>query len=164
MFNFYHPDYIPAGPLAQAGLLGPEFEITNASSLAGFAEYSKFFIINGFGQTSSNKALWIQPDYTYYLGLAGTPTQMLDALDLVLCAGSMNPTVKAQIVASITKMTLNGNIPAQNFERLRRRSGSSSIRPTIWCRSKRRLDATFRRQANAPPGIPQAAGRRDGRR
>ena len=31
----------------------------------------------------------------------------------------MNPTVKAQIVASITKMTLSGNIPAQNFERLR---------------------------------------------
>ena len=115
VFNFYHPDYIPAGPLAQAGLLGPEFEITNASSLAGFAEYSKFFIINGFGQTSSNKALWIQPDYTYYLGLAGTPTQMLDALDLVLCAGSMNPTVKAQIVASITKMTLGGNIPAQKL-------------------------------------------------
>ena len=38
VFNFYHPDFVPSGPLSQYGLYGPEFEITNASSVAGYAE------------------------------------------------------------------------------------------------------------------------------
>jgi len=114
VFNFYHPTFTPAGPLQSTGLVGPEFEITNASSVAGFSDFSKWGIINGFDHyDTANPGHMILPDYSYYLGITGTPQALIDELDLVLCAGGMNATVKAQIVASVGKVPAN-----QGLERL----------------------------------------------
>ena len=118
VFNFYHPTYMPAGPLSQANLVGPEYEITNASSVAGYADFSKWAIIGGFDHSSSTVGNRILPDYSYYLGLAGTPQQMIDELDWVLCANGMNSTFKTAVVQSVGKVVNAGNIPAQNLERL----------------------------------------------
>jgi uncharacterized protein (DUF1800 family) len=113
VFNFYHPDFTPAGPLQTTNLVGAEFEITNASSVAGFSDFSKWGIINGFDHYDSNPANRVLPDYSYYLGIAGTPQALIDELDIVLCAGGMNATYKAQVVASVAK------VPAsQGLERL----------------------------------------------
>lgn len=114
VFNFYHPDFTPAGPLQTTNLVGPEFEITNASSVAGFSDFSKWGIIDGFDHYDANPALHgILPDYSYYLGIANNPQALLDELDLVLCAGGMNAAYKAQLVQAI------GKIPSsQSLERL----------------------------------------------
>jgi uncharacterized protein (DUF1800 family) len=113
VFNFYHPDFTPAGPLQTTSLVGPEFEITNASSVAGFSDFSKWGIINGFDSYDTDPGNRVLPDYTYYLGIAGTPQALIDELDIVLCAGGMNATYKAQVVASVAK------VPAsQGLERL----------------------------------------------
>jgi uncharacterized protein (DUF1800 family) len=117
VFNFFHPDYTPAGPLAQSGLLGPEFEITNASSVAGFADFSKWGIIGGFDHGSSDIGNRVLPDYTYYLSLAGSPLQLLDELDIVLCGGGMNPVFKVQVAESIARIN-GGTTSARNLERL----------------------------------------------
>jgi uncharacterized protein (DUF1800 family) len=113
VFNFFHPNFTPAGPLAQRGLVGPEFEITNASSVAGLSDFSKWGIIGGFDHGSSIAANRILPNYSYYLGLSNSPSQMLDELDLVLCAGGMNPLFKAQIVQAVGKVSAS-----QSQERL----------------------------------------------
>jgi hypothetical protein len=114
VFNFYHPEFTPAGPLQSTGLVGPEFEITHASSVAGFADFSKWGIINGFDHyDDANPGRKILPDYSYYLGIAGTPQALIDELDLVLCAGGMNPTFKSQVVTSVSKVPAN-----QGLERL----------------------------------------------
>ena len=114
VFNFFHSDFTPAGPLQSTGLYGPEFEITNASSVAGFSDFSKWGIINGFDHyDDANPGHKILPDYSYYLGLAGTPQALIDELDIVLCAGGMSPTVKAAVVTSV------GKVPAASpLERL----------------------------------------------
>ena len=114
VFNFFHPDFTPAGPLQSTGLYGPEFEITNASSVAGFSDFSKWGIINGFDHyDDANPGHKILPDYSYYLGLAGTPQALIDELDIVLCAGGMNATFKAAVVNSV------GKVPAASpLERL----------------------------------------------
>jgi uncharacterized protein (DUF1800 family) len=113
VFNFYHPDFIPAGPLQVVNLIGPEFEITNASSVAGFSDFSKWGIINGFDHYNTDPGHRVLPDYSYYLGLTGTPQALLDELDIVLCAGGMNASYKAQIVQSVGKVPAN-----QGLERL----------------------------------------------
>jgi hypothetical protein len=118
VFNFYHPTYMPAGPLTQSNLVGPEFEITNASSVAGYADFSKWGIIGGFDHYSSTVGNRILPDYSYYINLASTPQQMVDELDWVLCANGMNSTFKAAVVQSVGKVVNANNIPAQNLERL----------------------------------------------
>ena len=37
VFNFFLPDHQPQGAIAEAGLVGPEFEIANTATLIGFA-------------------------------------------------------------------------------------------------------------------------------
>ena len=135
VFNFYHPNFTPAGPMQSTGLVGPEFEITNASSVAGFSDFSKWGIINGFDHSRTPPIRHqILPDYSYYLGLAGTPQALIDELDVVLCAGGMNPTFKAQIVH------VGGQgVPASaglHSNASTWRCGSSSTRPITRCRSR----------------------------
>ena len=61
VFNFYHPDFAPAGPLQMTNLVGPEFEITNASSVAGFSDFSKWGIINGFDHYDADPGRQVLP-------------------------------------------------------------------------------------------------------
>ena len=104
VFNFYHPDYSPAGPLTDARLLGPEFEITNASTISGFAEFANANFIRGFENYLPDPGRRIMPDYTEYLPLADDPARLIDALELVLCAGCLDPAFKAQLVDAIGKV------------------------------------------------------------
>jgi uncharacterized protein (DUF1800 family) len=110
VFNFYPPNYVPAGPLTDAGLVGPEFGITNATSLAGFSGFSSCFIpglhIPGWGKCFGNTSTSIvYVDLTYYAGLADSPAQLVDELELVLCAACLDPTAKGQIVQAVGRVT-----------------------------------------------------------
>ena len=37
VFNFFQPDYQPVGPIEEAGLVAPEFQITNSVTILGYA-------------------------------------------------------------------------------------------------------------------------------
>ena len=118
VFNFYSPNFTPAGPLATANLVGPEFEITNATSVASFANVSQWGIIAGWGSWRAGIGQHIAPDYADYLPLADTPTQMLDELDLVLCAACLDAGLKSQIAQAVGKIFWNDNPSGQSQERL----------------------------------------------
>jgi uncharacterized protein (DUF1800 family) len=118
VFNFYHPDFAPSGVLSNAGLIGPEFEITNSATISGFMDFSKYGIIGGFGQYESDTGKWLKPDYSAYIAQAPNPAQMVDTLNLVLLAGSMSSQFKAQLVDVATKLT-DSNVTTQNTERFK---------------------------------------------
>jgi hypothetical protein len=121
VFNFYHPDFAPAGPLTTAGLVGPEFEITSASTIAGFAEFANTNFIRGFeNYRSDDPGRRIMPDYTEYLPLTDNPAQLIDALEIVLCAGCLNPAFKAQLVDAIGKVNWGDPSAPDRAEYLRR--------------------------------------------
>jgi hypothetical protein len=106
VFNFYHPEFSPAGPLTQAGMVGPEFEITNASTISGFADWANVNFILGFENyfSGTDPGRVIRPDYSAYLPLTDTPAELIDALELVLCAACLNPAFKTQLVDVIGKV------------------------------------------------------------
>lgn len=118
VFNFYHPDFVPTGPLSQNGLFGPEFEITDASSIAGYANFSKYAMIDGFDHSSSTPGNRMIPDYSFYLGLTNDPALLIEELDLLLCAGGMTREYKSQLAESI------GKIPPT--------SGSDRLHVALW--------------------------------
>ena len=118
VFNFYHPNFTPGGPMTAANLVGPEFEIADTSALAGFSDFSRWGILPGFGNGDTDVGHAITPDYSYYLGLINNPASLLDELELVLCAGCLDPTLKSQIVQAVGKISLTGNVAAQSQERL----------------------------------------------
>lgn len=118
VFNFYHPDFVPTGALSQNGLFGPEFEIADASSIAGYANFSKYSMIDGFDHSSSTPGNRMIPDYSFYLGLTNDPALLIEELDLLLCAGGMGKEFKAQLAQSISKISAN--------------SGSDRLHVALW--------------------------------
>ena len=109
VFNFYSPDFEPAGAMASAYLLGPEFDITSTSTVAGFADFAKWGVVGGF--RSSDGPRWIKPNYDRYLtgaagvALADNPQALVDELDLLLTANNLKTTFKANLVAMATNIT-----------------------------------------------------------
>jgi len=95
VFNFFSPNYVLPGPLAEAGLYAPEFQITNATTSVAR--------VNSLSGWSSNSRL----NYTFEEGIAGNPTQLVDHLNLVLASGSLSTETKQSISSAIATMDAN---------------------------------------------------------
>ena len=48
MFNFYLPDHAPAGEIADAGLVAPEFQILDANAVVGFPNLVDAILFGNF--------------------------------------------------------------------------------------------------------------------
>jgi uncharacterized protein (DUF1800 family) len=118
VFNFYSPEFAPSGPISKAGLVGPEFGITNSATISGFMDFSKYAIINGYGQYESDKTKWIQPNYDFYIALAPNPPAMVDQLNSLLLSGQMSSQFRTKLIEVATKLT-DSNITTQNAERFK---------------------------------------------
>jgi uncharacterized protein (DUF1800 family) len=124
VFNYYSPDFEPAGAMASAFLLGPEFEITSTSSVAGFADFTGWGVVGGFRNGDANQGKWIKPNYDRYLvgaagvALADDPQKLVDDLDLLLTANNLKPTFKSNLVEMVGNI-IRGNIDDQRRDRFR---------------------------------------------
>jgi uncharacterized protein (DUF1800 family) len=124
VFNYYSPDFGPSGPLAYSAvrpidaafgsraaepMLGPEFEITSTSTVAGFGDFFNWGVFGGFTRDfGGGKTFKWQPDYSRYItgagALAENPQALVDELDLLLTAGNLKPAFKAQLVDTVSKI------------------------------------------------------------
>ncbi len=105
VFNFYAPDYQPQGPIGDAGLVGPEFQIQNA--VFGIATPNVYYnLVNG---TVGNFSL----DLTAQVALADSPAGLLDNVDLLLTAGTLSATSRATILTAVTAVT-QAMVPANS--------------------------------------------------
>ena len=118
VFNYYHPDYTPSGPLAVAQLYGPEFEISNSATISGFMDFSKYGIIGGFNQSASDPNVRLTPNYSSYIALANTPAVMVDALSLTLLSAGISAPFRTQLIDVATKLT-DSNAITQTNERFK---------------------------------------------
>ena len=118
VFNYYHPDYTPSGPLAVAQLFGPEFEITNSATISGFMDFSKYGIIGGFNSSGSDPNKWIKPNYDAYIALANDPAAMVDALSVTLLSAGISGQFRTQLIDIVTRLT-DSNATTQATERFK---------------------------------------------
>ena len=116
VFNFYHPDYSPSGPLAMAQLEGPEFEITNSATISGFMDFSQYGIIGGFQRSATDPRLL--PVYDSYIALANTPAAMIDAMSVTLLSAGISAQFRTQLIDMVTKLT-DSNATTQATERFK---------------------------------------------
>ena len=99
VFNFFRPGYVPPGTaMGTAGVTAPEFQITNESTVVGYANWMQTVVANGVGE--------VKPDYTEWLPLATDPGALFDRLNLLLAAGQLGATTRATVVAAITSMAV----------------------------------------------------------
>ncbi|KQU49841.1 hypothetical protein ASG67_10855 [Sphingomonas sp. Leaf339] len=90
VFNFFRPGYSPpASAIASAGLVAPEFQITNEQSVVGYVNYMYGLVANGAGDAKA--------DYTDILLKAADTAALVDEVNLLLAAGQLSATTLAAI-------------------------------------------------------------------
>jgi uncharacterized protein (DUF1800 family) len=94
VFNFFRPGYVPAATALTTGAVAPEFQLVNESSVGGYLNYMQGVIGNGINFVSGST--WdISTPYSAEIALALTPTpanptNLIDRLNLLLCAGQLS--------------------------------------------------------------------------
>jgi uncharacterized protein (DUF1800 family) len=97
VFNFFRPGYVPPNSaLGARGLVAPELQITNESSVVGYANYLQSVIGGGIAD--------VKADYAAWLPLAATPAALVDQLNLTLAAGQLAADTVAAIVAAVSSI------------------------------------------------------------
>jgi uncharacterized protein (DUF1800 family) len=105
VFNWFAPNYVPpATSIEAAGLVGPEFQMTNVTSVVGYLNYMQTSI----GADAKNGPE-IFSSYGPELGLANSPTDLVDRMNLLLMAGQMNSTLQSEIVNAVSAISIPTN-------------------------------------------------------
>jgi uncharacterized protein (DUF1800 family) len=108
VFNWFAPGYVPPGTsISQAGLLAPEMEMTDVSTVVGYLN----FMQNAIG-SNSKYGSDLFSNYSTEIALAATPDQLLDRINLLLMAGEMDPTLRSQILGAVNAIPIPTD-PAQ---------------------------------------------------
>jgi hypothetical protein len=115
VFNFFRPDYQRAGPLTDAGLVVPEFQITNENSLVmtnnqdlaqayAFIDShaNKHYGFQGSNELNNMSSTSVLLKTAQWEPFAATPAALVDEFNLVLMQGQMPATMKASLVNYIT--------------------------------------------------------------
>jgi uncharacterized protein (DUF1800 family) len=103
VFNFFQQEYQPIGPLEQANLVAPEFQITNAQTIQGYINSLYRFVVQE--NVADEYDLYTLEDDNTYLNeistidlndevLLGDNSQLhilLDRLNLLLAQGRLSP-------------------------------------------------------------------------
>ena len=131
VFNFYRPGYSPAGtPVARAGLVAPEMQILQESSVAGYADYLDRFVggtsiyIVGLGNMiphpdgerhSGGQAREIKFNIEPLIAKAKDVNQLLDEINVLFLNGQMQSDTRAIIHRAVSEA-----VPKRNNDDMRR--------------------------------------------
>jgi len=100
VFNFYRPEYSPAGEMSTNNLAGPEFQIYHEASLVDSHNYIEYFVTNE--PTGSDT---FKHNYSAYITLASDPTALVDRLNLVLTSNTLSPETRTNIINAVTNVS-----------------------------------------------------------
>ncbi|MEA3211823.1 MAG: hypothetical protein QOE70_4880 [Chthoniobacter sp.] len=97
VFNFFKPGYAPAGPVSDAGLVGPEFQILNAVTATAVPNYYFEALRGGFNRWGGNTRELVKPNFSTELKLVNDVPALLRRLDLLLTGGTL-PNEQHQVI------------------------------------------------------------------
>jgi uncharacterized protein (DUF1800 family) len=114
VFNFFRPGYFPANTeIANRGLLAPEFQLVNETSVAGYVNFLERAIQGGRFPVAD-----IRLDFSAETGIAQDSAALLDRLDLLLTGRQLSTATRDTIRAAMEDVALTAS--SANAERLRR--------------------------------------------
>jgi uncharacterized protein (DUF1800 family) len=103
VFNFFLPDHRPMGPIADAGLYGPEFQIltavtaiTGANALRGQIDHAM--------NNDQNPAFEVRLDLDDEIALAADVRALVDRLDLLLMHGTMSGAMREVLIGALERI------------------------------------------------------------
>ncbi len=102
VFNFYLPAHSPAGEIASAGLVAPEFQILTSNSVVGMTNLIDFAVTAEYVTDAPPPFAPVSLTYGDYTPLADDVPALLDRLDLVMTAGTLDAATRAAIEPIVT--------------------------------------------------------------
>jgi uncharacterized protein (DUF1800 family) len=139
VFNFYLPGYSPPGPLTQAGLAAPEFQLANDSSLHLGANYFWNAITGdlhrwGSGQASRAVRLNLDPEMRL-----NVPPAAFDGQGRVLDQPSVAPLDPDPLLRRLDLALTGGTLRAEQFQIIREALDRVQSPTWTWPRERLRL-------------------------
>ena len=108
VFNFFRPGYVPPNTaLASHGLVAPEFQITNESTVAGYVNFMQRAVA---GKNVGD----LRADYAGLLALAPDAAALVTELQRVLTGGQLAPATLATVVTAVNSMPAKTSADLQN--------------------------------------------------
>jgi uncharacterized protein (DUF1800 family) len=106
VFNFFRPGYVPPNSaIGNAGMVAPEFQLTNESTVVGYINYMQNAISRGVSD--------VKADYSALTPLADDAQALLSEINTVLAAGQLDPSTFALIRTALDTMA-KGTDTARN--------------------------------------------------
>ncbi|MFD0879692.1 DUF1800 family protein, partial [Variovorax dokdonensis] len=85
VFNFFRPGYVPPSTaIAGNGMVAPEFQLVNETSVGSYLNFMQNVIPNGFASKD------VLADYSAEKALVLDASALVDRLNLLLCAGQLS--------------------------------------------------------------------------
>lgn len=110
VFNFFKPQYEPAGILGDQGLVGPAFQILHSYSAISGPQQIWRFLQEGFSHPWRDDLP--QPfDYSEFIPLEKNAEALIERINLLLCQGMMSPGTRTAIENALTKLSSLENLP-----------------------------------------------------
>jgi len=116
VFNFFGPDYVLPGPLAAAGLVAPEFEITDDTYATLVPNSLRSFVVaNNVPAGTANPtqiaqaSATLMPDYSFEQTLVSDVPALLNHLNLLLTQGTLALEAQARIAAGLAALPSSTN-------------------------------------------------------
>lgn len=100
VFNFYRPEYSPAGEMASNNVQGPEFQIYHEASLVDSHNFIEYWAANE--PVGSDK---FKHDYSAYMTLANDPAALVDRLNLVMTSNMLSPETRTSIINAVANVS-----------------------------------------------------------
>lgn len=113
VFNFFRPGYVmPGSQSAMSGLLTPELQLLNETSIGGYANHMMSSIERGFGKAGYTGTAGAQDILTAYqrdpnhaiYALSDSPSGLVEDVNRKLMYGQMSTGLKQAIVGAVSKV------------------------------------------------------------
>jgi uncharacterized protein (DUF1800 family) len=105
VFNWFQPDYVPNWEDPKSTLVAPELQITNETTVTGYANYMANLVQRTTDRFTNNNVDALVSNYSEEIALANTPDKLLDRLNLLLMEGRMSDATRAQVKGALDKIT-----------------------------------------------------------
>jgi len=114
VFNFFRPGYVPPSTaMAYIKATAPEFQLVNESTTASYINYLQNFLVNGMwvrapelitspDTPTPTDGPDIVPDYSAELAMVGNPSDLINRLNLLLCAGQLSAETVSMMVNALS--------------------------------------------------------------
>ena len=118
VFNFFSPDYAPAGPVSTAGLRGPEFQLLDSYTAISTINYWHAKLEQNYVIDTPIGTEQPAPDLSYEETLVGDVNDLLDYLDVVLTSGTLSTAMRTILYTAVAGLAAEPSASANDVVRL----------------------------------------------